>query len=149
MFIGLSLMSMISSLLNNIFSSSTLPLSASVSYLPTPLPSTGAPLSCFDAKTGEFERFVSIYAQSGYWVVNSTVVLLRNNKVIHYGIQSACHRKSQLNPISLKINLKPAKNVQIHTKNIEKVCKSCVFRLFSLRTYYVEENKPFVSITSA
>tara|TARA_Y100000593_G_scaffold93268_1_gene187512 strand:+ start:4056 stop:4298 length:243 start_codon:yes stop_codon:yes gene_type:complete len=75
--------------------------------------------------------------------------LLKKEKVIYYDIQSVCRRKSRFNLFSKKIKPNPAKNLQKSTKNVGKTSNSRVFVVFSYPIYYVEENKPFVSATSA
>ena len=91
-----------SQLLNNFLSAATLPLPACIPYRPTPLPYGGAPLSRISAKLSEFERIKRVRHGSGYWVSNCSVVLLTNNEVSYYDIQSGWQRKSQLNPFSKK-----------------------------------------------
>jgi len=77
--------------LNNIFSPTTLPLTACMPYYPTLLPYGGMPIH-FSAKLSEFKRIKLINYSSGYWVSNLSVVLPRNKEVSYYDNQSACNR---------------------------------------------------------
>ena len=103
MYSGLNLMSMMYTLtsyllmktlvsLNNILLPATLPLTACMPYYPTLLPYGGTPLSRISAKACEFKHLSKQIIGSGCWVSKCSVVLLMNNEVSYYDIQSVCHR---------------------------------------------------------
>ena len=129
--------------------SPTLPPCMRLSCLPAPLPCYPAPLPAYPVKMSGFERFKRIFVGSGAWVSSEAVILRSKAGVIYVGIQSGSVGKSQFNPFSRKVKPETVKNVQNKRFFHVFVRNSCVLCAFSNSAYYVQENKPSVSITSA
>jgi len=142
---GLNLRSTIFILLNNILLPATLPLPASLPSYPTRIYPCPRPR----AKLGEFERFMRMCVCSGVWALRRCVILSKNNKVIYVGVRIVCEMVKVFNPFSLKNQAFSVKNVQKLPQNSKKLHKSIMQCAFFFSLYYVDENKPFVSTTSA
>jgi len=128
--------------------STLLPYTA-LSVYPTTLPALTTPLSAFNAKTSVFERFKRVFVGSGVCVSSERVILPYKGNVMYTGIQSGSMRKSQFNPFSQNVKSDTVKFVQNGGFFVGFVDYLCVLCAFYAGAYYVQENKPIVSIASA
>ena len=128
--------------------SALLPYTALSGY-PTTLPALTTRLSAFNAKTSVFERFKRIFVAYGVCVSIERVILPCKGSVMYTGIQSGSMRKSQFNPFSQNVKGNTVKFVQNSGFFVGFVDYLCVLCAFYAGAYYVQENKPIVSIASA